>query len=85
MSLQYLKKQVREEVDFLYADKHQSFLQVDYNNLGIKVLYKVILFDMIIIDGHDQAFSKYSKQQVCNIFTISQKRSYGWSSFLKCR
>ena len=43
MSLQYLKKEVRDEVDFLHADKHQSFLQVDFNTLGIKVSYKVIL------------------------------------------
>ena len=31
-------------------------------------------------DGNDQAFSKYSKYQVCNVFTISLKRSYEWSS-----
>ena len=37
MSLQYLKKEVRDEVDFLHADKHQCFLQVDFNILGIKV------------------------------------------------
>ena len=43
MSLQYLKKEVKDEVDFLHADKHQSFLQVDFNTLGIKVSYKVIL------------------------------------------
>ena len=43
MSLQYLKKEVRDEVDFLHADKHQSFLQVDFNTLSIKVFYKVIL------------------------------------------
>ena len=43
MSLQYLKKEVRDEVDFLDAEKHQSFQQVDFNILGIKVSYKVIL------------------------------------------
>ena len=43
MSLRYLKKEVRDEVDFLHADKHQSFLQVDFNTLGIKDIYKVIL------------------------------------------
>ena len=43
MSLQYLKKEVRDEVDFLHADKHQSFLQVDFNTLDIKDFYKVIL------------------------------------------
>ena len=37
MSLQYLVKEVREEVDFLYADKHQRFLQVDFNALMVKI------------------------------------------------
>ena len=39
MSLQYLKKDVSNEVDFLLADKHQSFLQVDFNTLGIKFFF----------------------------------------------
>ena len=43
MSLQYLKKEVRDEVDFLHVDNHQSFLQVDFNTLGIKYASKVIL------------------------------------------
>ena len=43
MSLQCHKKEVRDEVDFLHADKHQSFLQVDFNTLGIKDSYKLIL------------------------------------------
>ena len=43
MSLQYDKKEVRDEVDFLHLDKHQNFQQVDFNTLGIKVSYKVIL------------------------------------------
>ena len=43
VSLQYLKKEVRDEVDLLHEDKHQSFLQVDFNGLGIKVFCKVIL------------------------------------------
>ena len=42
MALQYLEKEVRDEVDFLETDKHQSFLQVDFNTLGIKVFTKVI-------------------------------------------
>ena len=37
MSWQYLVKEVREEVDFLYADKHQRFLQVDFNALMVKI------------------------------------------------
>ena len=58
ISLQYLKKEVKDEVDFLHADKHQSFLKVNFNTLDIKVSYKVYI---IIIDGHDQAFSSYSE------------------------
>ena len=54
MSLQYVKN----EVDFLHADKHQSLPKVYFSTLDIKVSYKV---DIIIINGHDQAFSNYSK------------------------
>ena len=43
MSAQYLKREVRDVVDFLNADKHQSGLQVDFNTLGTKFGYKVIL------------------------------------------
>ena len=42
MSLQYIEKEIRDEVDFLDVDKHQSFLQLDFNTLGIKVSYKDI-------------------------------------------
>ena len=49
MSLQYLKKEVRDEVDFLHADKHQSFLHVDFNTLDIKDFYKVILSLLMIM------------------------------------
>ena len=58
MSLQYLKKEVRDEVNFLHADKHQSFVKVYFNTSDIKVSYKV---GIIIINGHYQAFSNYSK------------------------
>ena len=43
MSLRYLKKEVTDEVDFLHANKHQSSLQVEFDTLGIKIFYKVIL------------------------------------------
>ena len=43
MSLQYLRKEVRDEADFLHADRHQSFLLVDFKILGIKVSCKVVL------------------------------------------
>ena len=58
MSLQYLKKEVKDEVDFLQADKHQSLLKIYLDTFAIKVSYKV---DIIIFNGHDQAFSNYSK------------------------
>ena len=39
MALQYLQKQVRDEVEFLHADKHQNFLQVYFTTLVVKVSY----------------------------------------------
>ena len=39
MALQYLQKQVRDEVDFLHADRHQNFLQVYVTTLVVKVSY----------------------------------------------
>ena len=32
---------MNDEVDFLHADKHQSFLKVYFNTVGIKASYKV--------------------------------------------
>ena len=58
ISLQCLKKEMSDEVDFLHADKYQSFLKVYFNILGIKVSYK---FNVIIINEHDQAFLNYLK------------------------
>ena len=44
-TLQYLQKNMRDEVDFLLVDKRKSFLQVDSTSLGVR----------------SQACSKYSK------------------------
>ena len=55
ISLQYLHKSMGDEVDFLPADKHKSFLQDDGITYGV----------------HSQACSKYPKQQVYNIFAIN--------------
>ena len=49
-----IAKKFKDEVDLLHADKHQSFLKVCFNTLGIKVSYKI---DISIISEHDQAFS----------------------------
>ena len=51
----YLKKEVRDEVDFLHADKHQSFLQVNFNTFGIKISYKVILSLLMNLIKHSQS------------------------------
>ena len=61
MSLQYLKKGVGDEVD---VDKHQTFIQVDFNTLGIKVYCKVILSSLL-------GMIKYSQSIQSNKFAIS--------------
>ena len=38
-----------------HGDKHQSFLQVDFNTLGIKVSYKVILSLLMNMITHSQS------------------------------
>ena len=55
MSLQYLKKEVRDEADLLHVDKHQSFIQVDSNTLGIKVSFIVILSFLMGMIKHFQS------------------------------
>ena len=45
ISLQYLKKEVSDEVDFLHETKHESFLQID----------------SMIFNGDGQAFPKFLK------------------------
>ena len=57
MSLQYLRKEDRDEVDCLHADKHQSFQQIVFNTLGISFLQD----GAVISDRHNQTFLKYSK------------------------
>ena len=37
-----IPKKVRDEVDLFDAEKHQNFLTVDFNTLGIKVFFNVI-------------------------------------------
>ena len=40
------KKKLEDEVDFLHADKHKSFIQVDFNTLGIS------LFTIFIVNNY---------------------------------
>ena len=45
ISLQYLKKEVSDEVDILHVGKNESYLQID----------------TVIFDGFGQAFPKFPK------------------------
>ena len=81
MPLQYLKKEVRDEVDFLHVDKDQCSLQVDYNTFGIKDAYKVILSLLLGMIKHSQ---NTQSNRFANIFTTSQRRRYEGSSFFAC-
>ena len=55
VSLQHLQKQARDEIAFLHADKHPSFLQVYFNTLGVKVSYKLILSLLMGMIKHSQS------------------------------
>ena len=59
ISLQYLQKEVSDEVDFLHADNHESLLQID----------SVILMGMV---KHSQS-SQNSKFAMC-LKNISKKK-----------
>ena len=79
MSLQYLKKEIRDEVDFLHVDKHQSSLQVDFNTLGIKVSYKVVLLSLLL------GMIKHSQYtQSCHICCLCSKLMFFKKSRLYC-
>ena len=65
MSLQYIVKEVREmKLIFLHADKHQSFLQVDFNDLTIKISLTVILTLWIGLIKHSQ-ITQSNKFAIC--------------------
>ena len=68
MSLQYLKKEARDEVDFFHAEKYQSFPIVNLNTLVIKVFYKVIISLLIGMIKHSQSTSSLQ------YFYISKKK-----------
>ena len=60
-TLQYLQKRMVDKVDFLPVNKDESLLQ----------------YDNIILGAYSQACPEYPKQQVCNIFAISQGKRKG--------
>ena len=67
MSLQYLKKEVRKGFHFYLEYEHQSFLQVDFNTLGIKDASKVMLSLLPGMIKHSQSTQIMSLQYLYNI------------------
>ena len=65
--VQYLKKEDRDEAGFLHADNYQSSLQVDFNTLGTKGGYKVILGLLISMVKHSQITQSNNFANFCNI------------------
>ena len=65
MSLQYLKKEVKGEADFLHVDKHESFLKVYFNTLVIKVSYMAYIIPTLM------SVVKHFKITQSNKFAIS--------------
>ena len=60
------------ELIFLHPDK-QSFLQVDFNTLGIKVSYKVILSLLIGMIKHSQSTRSKKFAMYCHKTWIAGK------------
>ena len=75
ITLQYLKKEVRDEVNFLHADKHESFLQVDFNTFDIKVSYTVIPSLLMGTIKHSQ--STQSKKFVISLQYLKKEVTDG--------
>ena len=61
ISSQYLEKSTGYEIHFLPANKYKTFLQINSITFGV----------------HSQTNSKYAKQNVYNIFVISQGKRKG--------
>ena len=81
------QKKVRDEVDFLHADKHPNFVQVNFNILGIKVSYKMMLSLLMGRFKHSQSTQsnkfaislQYLKKEVRNevhIFHADKHQSF---------
>ena len=67
ISLQYLKIEIRDEIDFLHAGKHQIGLQVDFNTFSYKVSYNVILPSLMSMMKHSQSTQSKKFADLCNI------------------
>ena len=77
MSLQYLKKELRDEVDFLHGDKHQSF-----NKLESSFLMEVAKFVESTQNRNSVIFLEYAKKKewqilLCTIVMQNIQIFYG--------
>ena len=79
----HLKKEVRDEVDILHADEHQSFLQVDVKTLGIKVSYEVMLLLLMGMIKHSQS-TQGRLQYLYNISKKKKKKKRIGMEFIFC-
>ena len=74
LSLEYLK----DEVEFLHADKHQLFLKVYLNTLGVKVSYQLILSLLIGMIKNSQSTQRILKvlklTRLQYLYNISEKK-----------
>ena len=66
MSLHYLKKELRDEVDFLHWDKHQSF-----NKLALFFLMEVAKLVQSTQNRNSVIFLKYTKKKKWQILLCS--------------
>ena len=67
--MQYLKKEVSDEVDFLHTYEHQHFLHADKHQIFLQVHTPFLRFLRVW-----SAMSKVPRK-VYNIFVISQEQS----------
>ena len=70
----------RDEVDFLHADKHESFVQVHFSTMGIKVSLKVIL--SLLMGTQSNIFAIYFEiskvyvyKRFTEVYTTCQQRN----------
>ena len=81
ISLQYLLKEVRHEVDFLHADKRQSFLQVILKTWVLKFPKRWYYHYWWAWSSFLKLLKVTSLQYIYNV----SKRSNGWSSLFAWR
>ena len=68
---------------YVFVDRHAPITQNNKFAISLQYLKKKVSnevknflkIDTMIFDGDNQPFTKFPKQQLCHVFTISQKGS----------